>query len=232
MDPDCTRALITLAHTHITDIVLRNRTDIPVAAAEIESAARRAAALEPDNSMVNAALGTAMSYQQRFEEALGIYEAQLARNASFPFTHMWIGLTNVFMGRPLVAIPSFQRAIQLNPRAPALSTHYRNVAAAYMHAGDDEQALAYAERSVRLPNPWTRSYETLAAVYGRVGLIDDARAAVKTLLERWPGYSIAHHRNEMVSSRPEFLAQRARILEGLRSRDCPSPRRRTGLSFS
>jgi len=221
LDPDCTRALITLAHTLITDIVFRVRTDIPVVAVEVEAAARRAATLEPQNSMVYAPLGTAITYQQRFEEALGVFDAQLALNANFPFTHSWIGLTNVFMGRPLVAIPSFERAIQLNPRAPALSTLYRNVAAAYVHAGDDELALAYAERSVRLPTPWPRSYETLAAIYGRVGLLDDARAAVQMLLERWPGYSIAQHRREMVSSRPEFLAQRERLLEGLRRAGLP-----------
>jgi TolB-like protein/Tfp pilus assembly protein PilF len=220
-DPECVRALVTLAHTLISDIVFRVRTDISQVAAETESVARRAATLEPLNSMVNAPLGTAITYQQRFEEALGVFDAQLSLSASFPFTHTWIGITIIFMGRPDVAIPSFQRAIQLNPRAPALSTVYRNVAVAYLHAGDDEQALAYAERSVRLPNPWARSYETLAAVYGNAGLIEDGQAAVKVLLGRWPGYSIAQHRREMVSSRPEFLAQRARLLEGLRRAGLP-----------
>ena len=216
IDADCVRALVTLAHTLITDIVFRVRTDIPVAALEAETFARRAATLDPRHPVACAALGTTITYQGRFEEALGVFDAQLALNANFPFTHIWIGITNLFMGRPALAIPSFERAILLNPRAPALSTLYRNIAVAYLHAGDDEQALAYAERSVRLPNPWARSYETLAAVYGNAGLIDDGRAAVKVLLQRWPGYSIARHRAEMVSDRPQFLEQRERYLEGLR----------------
>ena len=220
-DPDCTRALLTLAHTLITDIVFRVRTDIPEVAVEVEAVARRATAIDPQHSMAYAPLGTALTYQGRFEEALGIYEAQLERNANFPFTHVWMGITNLFMARPGIAIPHFERGIQLNPRAPALSTHYRNIAVAHVHQGNDAEALAFAERSVRLPNPWARSYETLAAVYGLAGLEDDARAAVEVLLKRWPGYSIAQHRAEMVSRRPAFLEQRERYLEGLRRAGLP-----------
>jgi len=221
LDPDCVRALVTLAHTLITDIVFRKVTDIEQTAAEVEAAARRAAALDPHNNMVYAPLGTAVTYQGRFEEALGIFDMQLSVNANFPFTHIWIGITNLFMGRPTAAIPCFQRAIELNPRAPALSTLYRNIAVAHVHAGNDSDALAFAERSVRLPNPWARSYETLAAVYGIHGLLDDGRAAVNVLLQRWPGYSIAQHRAEMVSRRPAFLAQRERYLDGLRRAGLP-----------
>jgi adenylate cyclase len=221
LDPDCVRALVTLAHTLVTDIVFRKAADIERTAGEAEAAARRAANLEPQNSMAYSPLGSAVTYQGRFEEALGIFDMQLAINANFPFTHIWIGITNLFMGRPTAAIPCFQRAIELNPRAPALSTLYRNIAVAHVHAGNDSDALAFAERSVRLPNPWARSYETLAAVYGIHGLLDDARAAVSVLLQRWPGYSIAQHRAEMVSRRPAFLAQRERYLEGLRRAGLP-----------
>jgi hypothetical protein len=44
---------------------------------------------------------------------------------------------------------------------------------------------------------------------------------VKRLLEHWPGYSIARHRAEMMSRRPEFLAQRERLLDGLREAGLP-----------
>jgi adenylate cyclase len=221
LDPDCVRALATLAHSLITDIALRVRNDIPVAAAESEAAARRATAQVARHPTVYGALGAAITYQGRFEEGLGVLEAQAAMNPNFPFTHIWMGITNLFLGRPTAAIPHFERSIQLNPHAPALSTLYRNISVAHFHAGNDGEALAFAERSVRLPTPWARSYETLAAVYGGAGLLDDARAAVEVLLQRWPGYSIARHRAEMVSRRPDFLAQRERYLEGLRRAGLP-----------
>jgi TolB-like protein len=221
LDPDCVRGLVTLAHACITEIVLRTTNDWEATLAEGETAARRAAMLQPHHPMVNAPLGCLLTYRGRFEEALGVLEAQVTADASFPFGHIWIGITNILMGRPALAIAPLQRAIALSPRAPALSTLYRNIAVAYFHDGNDEEALAYSERSIRLPNPWARSYETMAAVYGTVGLVDDGRAAVQKLLERWPGYSIAQHRKEMISNRPAFLAQRERYLQGLRAAGLP-----------
>jgi tetratricopeptide (TPR) repeat protein len=216
LDPDCVRALTTLALACVSRLALRTADDWEGTIAEGEKAARRAAELEPNHPIVNAPLGSLLSWRGRFEEALGVLEAQTAITPSFPFGHVWTGITNILMGRPAMAIPPLQRAIALSPRANALSTIYRNVAVAYLHDGNDEEAIAYAERSLRLPNPWARSYETAGAVYGAVGLIDDGRAAVKVLLERWPDYSIAQHKKEMMSNRPVFLEQRERYLEGLR----------------
>jgi adenylate cyclase len=216
LDPDCVRALTTLALACVTRLALRTATDWEATIAEGEQAARRAAALEPNHPIVNAPLGSLLSWRGRFEEALGVLETQVANTPSLPFGHVWIGITNILMGRPAMAIAPLQRAIALSPRANALSTMYRNVAVAHLHDGNDEEAIAYAERSLRLPNPWARSYETAGAVYGAVGLLDDGRAAVKVLLERWPGYSVAQHRKEMMSNRPAFLAQRERYLNGLR----------------
>lgn len=221
LDPACIRGWITLAHALITDLVLRLTQDAERTLAEAENAARRAAALDPRSTLVNTPLGITLAYRGRFEEALGVFDAQQRLNPNFPVTHAWTGITHILMGNPTLAIPCLERAIELSPRSPALSTFYRNIAVACLHAGNDEQALAFAERSVRLPNPWARSYETLAAVYGAVGLVEDARAAVKVLLERWPGYSIARHREEMISSRPAFLAQRERYIAGLRVAGLP-----------
>lgn len=47
-------------------------------------------------------------------------------------------------------------------------------------------------------------------------MVEDARSAVGVLLQRWPGYSLAQHRVEMVSDRPRFLAQHERYIDGLR----------------
>jgi hypothetical protein len=57
--------------------------------------------------------------------------------------------------------------------------------------------------------------------YAVSGLHEDSRAAVKVLLGRWPGYSVAQHRAEMMSDRPAFLAQRERLLAGLRKAGLP-----------
>lgn len=221
IDANCILAWVVLAQACITDVILRLGDNLGESLNEAEKAATTAMALDPGHALVNHPFGVVLAFRGRFEEALGVFEAQMQLNPNLPLTHAWTGITHILMGNPLLAIPSLEQAIRLNPRSPAISTTYRNIAVAHLHAGQDEQALIFAERSIRLPNPWARSYETLAAVYATAGLLEDARAAVRVLLERWPGYSIAKHREEMISSRPAFLAQRERYINGLRLAGLP-----------
>ena len=222
LDPGCTLAWVVEANCHLADIALRWTPSMADSVDRAERAVRRAMALEPLHPTANATLGSVLVYRGQFESALGAFETQMSLNPNFSIAHMWQGLTHVFMGDPKLAIPCFERAIRLSPRDPRLSTYLSNLAVAHLHLGDDANALLYGERSIYLPNPWPRSYERLAAAYGAAGMVEDARAAIAVLLQRWPGYSIARHRAEMVSDRPRFLAQHERYIGGLRAGDLPA----------
>ena len=171
--------------------------------------------LEPDHRTANCALGGALVMQGRFEEAIGCLERQLALIPNFANAHNWKGIAHTLMGDGHLAVGCHEAAIELSPRDPRLSTWIRSAALAWLHQGEDVRGLLEAERSVALPKPWPRSYETLAMAYGTNRLEDDAKAAVGVLLRNWPDYSIRQHRAEMISDRPAFLAQRERLLEGL-----------------
>ena len=216
LDSNCALAWMVLSNSHIMDIALRWTSDPAKSLASAEVAACKALSIAPDHPTANTPFGVVLVYRKRFEEALGVFATQMSLNANFSIAHQWIGITHVLMGNPQLAIGPIEFAIHLSPRDPRLSTYYRNVAVAHLHAGDDAKALIFAERSVRLPNPWARSYETLAAVYGATGLVEDSQAAVVELLRLWPGYTIAQHRAEMISDRPAFLAQHARYIDGLK----------------
>jgi tetratricopeptide (TPR) repeat protein len=142
-------------------------------------------------------------------------------NPNIAAAYQWQGLDHVLMGNAQLAIRPLETCIELSLRDRRLSTLTRNLALAYMHLGQDERALILAERSIHQLPVWPRSYETLAAAYAVSSLMDDARAAVGLLLEKWPGYSIAQHRVEMMSTRPAFLVQRERLLDGLRAAGLP-----------
>ena len=216
LDPDCTLAWVVQANCHIADIALRWTPNMAESIDGAEIAIRKALAIEPLHPTANTTLGAVLVYRKQLESALGAFETQMSLNPNFSIAHQWNGLAHVFMGNPRLAIPCFEMAIRLSPRDERLSTFLSNLAVAHLHAGDDNKALLFGERSVHLPNPWPRSYERLAAIYGVTGMVEDARAAVRLLLERWPGYSIAQHRAEMVSDRPRFLAQHERYIDGLR----------------
>jgi adenylate cyclase len=145
----------------------------------------------------------------------------LSLNPNVALTHNWIGIAHMLMGNARLAIRPMETSIELSPRDPRLSTFIRNLALAHLHLDQDPEGLILAERSVHVPRPWARSYETLAMAYAVNGLMEEARAAVEVLLRHWPGYSIAAHRAEMMSNRPAFLAQRERLLEALRRAGLP-----------
>ena len=221
LDPGCTLAWVVEGNCHIADIALRWTPDMDASIDMAEKAARQALALEPLHPTAHVTLGSVLIYRRQFESALGAFATQMSLNPNFSIAHQWNGLVHVFMGNPKLAIPCFEMAVRLSPRDPRLSTYLSNRAVAHLHLGDDANALLYGERSIHLPNPWPRSYERLAAAYGAAGMVEDARAMVAVLLERWPGYSIAKHRAEMVSDRARFLAQHERYIDGLRAGGLP-----------
>jgi TolB-like protein len=221
LDAHCTLAWVVRANLNLMDLSARSTPDPAKSLDDAEAAARRALELDPDHPTANTSFAAVMSNRGRFEEALEALERQMALNPNFAVAHQWTGMTHILMGNPQLAIGPLETAIALSPRDPRLSAFIRNVALAHLHLGNDARALILAERSVHVPRPWPRSYETLAAAYAVSDLMDDARAVVAVLLQQWPGYTIAVHRAEMMSDRPAFLAQRERLLDGLRSAGLP-----------
>jgi adenylate cyclase len=80
------------------------------------------------------------------------------------------------------AIKWLERAIRLDPKGP--DWYHYNLSWAYYHAGRYEEALAaYKESKAGVTT-------NLAAVYIRLGRMDEARATIAELLKVAPGYSL------------------------------------------
>lgn len=218
-DPRCWLGWRTLASCHIGDIAMRWTGSPAESLDAAEEGASRARAIDPE--AVGASWGIVLVYRERFEEAIEELDRQIAINPNIPPFHQWKGIAHILAGRPELALSPLHEAVRIGSRDPRLSTYLRNIAVAHLHLHGDERALVFAERSVRVPGVFSRSYETLAAAYGCCGMLDEGRAAVAELLERWPRYTISAHRAEQISHRPAFVAQRERYLEGLRRTGLP-----------
>jgi len=221
LDPRCTFAWVVKAQACMVRLASRAFDDWARTIEEGEEAARTALSIEPDHATAHGALAALLTFQGRLEEAFGHFERQMALNPNLALAHSWLGIAHVLMGNARLAIRPHETAIELSPRDPRLSTYIRNLALAHLHLERDAEALILAERSVHVPRPWPRSYETLAMAYGVNGLHEEASAAVEVLRRHWPGYSIAAHKAEIMSDRPAFLAQRERLLEALRRAGLP-----------
>ncbi len=221
LDPRCTFAWVVKAQICMVKLASRTFDDWSRTIEEGEHAARTALAIEPDHGTAHTALAALLTFQGRLEEALGHYERQMSLNPNVALAHNWLGIAHILMGNAMLAIRPLEASIELSPRDPRISTYIRNLALAHLHLEHDTEALILAERSVHVPRPWPRSYETLAMACSMSGLMEEARAAVAVLVKHWPGYGIATHKAEIMSNRPAFLAQRERLLEGLRRAGLP-----------
>jgi adenylate cyclase len=133
----------------------------------------------------------------------------------------WAGRAWVFCarGQPDEAIEACERAMRLSPLDPLRRVFTMGIASAHLVAGRYEEALGWAERTLHAEPGYISTLRFKAAVCAHLDRIEEARAAVRQLLDAQPGHTIA--RSQRVLSRtlgPEIAAMFA---EGLRKAGMP-----------
>ena len=115
-----------------------------------------------------------------------------------------------FAGRPVEAIPLFQKANRLNPFGPVAS--YLNYGSALWGAGRFEEAvLAYKKVIQRLPDNFL-AHLGLAFTYSMMGREQEARAEAAEVLRLNPKFSVDNVRTLAYKDQ----ARIDRLIEALR----------------
>ena len=146
-------------------------------------------------------------------------ERALALNPNLAVTWGFSAWAKVWLGEPALAIERAERAMRLSPQDPRL--HSMQCATAYAHflAGRDEEAVIWAEKSLReRPDYGTVPVRILAAGNALLGRQAEAEKAVARLLTLDPGLRVANLRELVPLRRAEH---RARLAEGLRKAGLP-----------
>jgi TolB-like protein/thioredoxin-like negative regulator of GroEL len=98
--------------------------------------AERAIALEPNNAHSYHAMGGALIYAGRSEEAIDCYKKAMRLNPHYPEQYLWfLGLAQFCVGHLEEAATSFERARKRNPRLAVWP-----LAATYAHLGREQEA--------------------------------------------------------------------------------------------
>ena len=92
---------------------------------------------------------------------------------------------------------------------------------AKLYLGRDEEAAAWLLRSIEANRNLAASHFYLAAARAHLGTLSEARAATKTGLELDPTFTIRRFRAGASSNNPTYLAQRERVIDGLRKTGVP-----------
>ena len=86
------------------------------------------------------------------------------------------------------------KAIRLSPHDPWMHEFQFNLGAAHFLAERYEEAVTCGNRSLQLKPDQPGVYRLLAASYGHLGQIEEARRALDALLRLMPDFSTAHLR--------------------------------------
>jgi adenylate cyclase len=183
---------------------------------EAVKAAQEAVRLDERYPYALWSLAMTLSWDRRLDEALSAAEKAIAFNPNFAEGHSMVGVLLNLGGRSEEALKSIDRAMTLDPYFNSLLLYFRAQAA--YELGRWPEAVALLKRRI-LRNPETdASRALLAAAYGQMSLVEEAREAWRELMLINPSYSLEQRRQVLPYKNPDAFE---RIVEGLRKAGLP-----------
>ncbi len=221
LDPNNVEALVSEAYGDLR-VAATGMTDDPAPRlAAAEAAATKALSLAPNHALAHLRLGSALILSNRVPQGIAECEHALALDQNLAGAHHMIGLAKIALGRAEEAEAHTLEALRLSPRDVMAYNWMNNAAAAMLHLGRDEEAVAGHRRSIQDNRNYPLAHFFLAAALGLLGRLDEARAAAQAGLALDPSFTIRRFRGAALSDNPIYLAQRDRVLEGLRKAGVP-----------
>jgi len=185
---------------------------------EAEKTARQAVQLDDRNPYALWALSMVCLWARRYDEAVSAAEKMIAFNPNFAWGHHELGNILHYVGRSDEALQHFERAMALDPYFSDIWLHFQAQAAYQL--GRYAEAVGLLKRRILRHPDTDASRALLAASYGQMGLIEEAREAWRELLRVNPDYSIEQRRKVLPYKNPDDFE---RFVEGLRKAGLPEP---------
>jgi adenylate cyclase len=183
---------------------------------EAETWARRALELNDQDPIGHMALGNVLLWRRNHEGALAEFRRMTELDPNFAQGHSATGMALMYAGRSADALQPIATSMRLDPHYPPVVLHF--LAQANLSLGQYEVA-AQLLRDRIARNPHTESSRMLlAACYGHLGRLDDARATWAEVLEINPDFSLTQREGVMpYKDAGDFR----RIIEGLAKAGLP-----------
>jgi TolB-like protein/class 3 adenylate cyclase/Flp pilus assembly protein TadD len=212
LDPRWARPYGYMAWVHVNDSRYRWSED-PKKSMELALEwAQKCYALDADDYKTHWTLGFVYLYLRDFDRAINGYERALELNSNDADFLAEMSTSLIYMGRPEQSIAQLKKAMRMNPRHPPW--YFHSLGLAYYEVGRYKEALATLKH---YNNPPFWGHRTLAAVYVRLGRLEEARVEVSELLKKKSDYTL-----KMENLRPyKDPAQRDRFINDLRKAGVP-----------
>jgi adenylate cyclase len=209
-DPGFAAPYAGLAFAAVANYVNAWTADPDASLAEAHRVARRAVELDDQEPVAHMALGGVLLWQRDYDGSLAEVARTLDLDPNFAQGHAFIGMTLMYAGRAAESLEHFAAAMRLDPHFSNMLLHI--LAQAHFSLGQYETAAQHlVDRIAR--NPATdASRMLLAACYGHLGRLDEARTVWAEMLKINPAFSIAQRARVLPYKN---AADFNRIVEGL-----------------
>ena len=200
-----------LAMTHIFDAWF-NWTDRHAEQLErAGAAAAEAVRLDDSEPMSHVAAALACFWTRRMEQAKHAAERALALNPNSFLANFVCGAAGNYSGLCEAAVPYHLKALDLSPNDPLAWNCLGSLAHTWLNLGRFDDAVACADRALVQRHGYLFGRLIKIAALGHAGRIGDARAAVATLFDVAPDFSLSR-----LDHYPFVLAsQKDHLLRGL-----------------
>ena len=187
--------------------------------AEVERLARRAVELGPDDVVALAGGGYALVFVvHALDDGAAAIERALELNPNHAWTLHSSGWTKAFLGESDAAIEQLSRAIRLSPLDPHIFRAHGALALAHLLAGRYDEAIKWAEVSLRQRPNYIAAMRELAAANALAGRLPEAQKVMAQVREVTPAMRVSKVKTWLPLRRPDDLK---RLEDGLRLAGLP-----------
>lgn len=197
LDPNFGEAYAWWAYAVILGMVYWNTKPTQELLDQALAACDKALSLDSQNASFHALKARIQVARCEYNSALTENEIAIDLNPTFAAAHCGLGDSLAYEGNYENALECFDRAIGLSPNDPQLWAFYSYAAQALLFNKEFEKALLYTERASAIPNYqyWTTAHMAVALAY--LGREQEAKNAVKRLLQQNPDFSVAFAREKL-----------------------------------
>jgi len=183
---------------------------------EAERWARRALELNDQDPVSHMALGSVFLWRRNHEAALAECRRMIELDSNFAQGHSATGLALMYAGRPAEALEAIAVAIRLDPHYSSIVLHF--LAQTNFSLGNYEAAVEQLRRRIARTPGTDSSRMMLAACYGHLGRLEEARAMWAELMQVNPDFSFAQRERVLPYKDPRDFQ---RIADGLAKAGLP-----------
>ena len=216
IEPGFAAAYSFIAFNHVMEYVNHWTDDIEQSLEAGLAMARKAVELDDSEPMAHFALGLVWQWSRDLQQAIAEANRCLALEPNSPEGHLMLSHSLIFAGQFDEAIEVLDQYLRLDPHHLDIALNF--LAEAHYQIGNYDESVVYLKRRLDRNATSAVSRMLLAACYGQLGYIEDARTEWAQALKDNPNYSLEHRLSVLPYDDTSNLE---RFLDGLRKAGLP-----------